>query len=662
MKVDDIKKILVVGAGTMGHGIAEVFAIAGYHVYLSDVSEDILSKSLNNIRWSLSKLKEKDRIKESVDKVLSRIIPVVGLNESIRDADFVVEASPEIIDLKRQIFSTLDKLLSPDTILATNTSTLPITSIAEVTSKPERVVAMHFFNPPVLMELVEVMKGEKTNDEVALTTYELAKKIGKKPILIKKDVPGYVVNNILGAVSGTACLLVEKGLADIKEVDAVTMYKLGFPMGVFILADYSGLDIGYNALRSREKLGLKSNRPPCSMVEEKVKKGELGVKSGKGYYQYPAPGKYQKPEIPRELAEKLNPALILCGAVNVASRMYREGIVSKEEIDLAVKLGLNYPKGIFEYADEIGIDEILSGMKTLKDISSSDFYDPDPLLLEMQKSNELGKKTGKGFYEHKKAEEKKLDTIIVRIEEPIATIILNRPERLNAINGKMSEEITSTLSTLAEDQRIRVVIITGSGKAFSAGADVTGFQQSGSPTSRAIFRKDLFSTVTKFPKPVIAAINGFALGGGLELAMACDIRIASSNAELGQPEINLALIPGGGGTQRLTRLVGRGWAKYIVYSGERISASLAREIGLVEFVVPPEKLEEEAKRIALKIAEKSPLALAAAKLAIDSTEEREISTGLNLESTLFGLLLTSEDSKEGVRAFMEKRKPQFKGV
>ena len=193
MKVEDIKKILVVGAGTMGHGIAEVAAISGYQVYLSDISQDILNNALEKIRWSLSKLQERGQIKESIEAIVSRIKPVVGLDKSVRDADFSIEASPERLDLKRQVFSKLDELLPPHAILATNTSSLPITKIAEATRRPDKVVGMHFFNPPVLMQLVEVMKGEKTSDETAMIVYQLAKRMGKQPIMINKNIPGYIV-------------------------------------------------------------------------------------------------------------------------------------------------------------------------------------------------------------------------------------------------------------------------------------------------------------------------------------------------------------------------------------------------------------------------------------------------------------------------------------
>ncbi|MEM4966429.1 MAG: 3-hydroxyacyl-CoA dehydrogenase, partial [Sulfolobales archaeon] len=407
MKVEDIKKILVVGAGTMGHGIAEVAAISGYQVYLSDISQDILNNALEKIRWSLSKLQERGQIKESIEAIMSRIKPVVGLDKSVSDADFSIEATPERLDLKRQVFSKLDELLPPHAILATNTSSLPITKIAEATRRPDKVVGMHFFNPPVLMQLVEVMKGEKTSDETAMIVYQLAKRMGKQPIMINKDIPGYIVNRILGGINVAACILVEKKVADYKEVDAVARYKLGFPMGVFELLDYTGIDVAYYVSKSREELGIKDDIPICSLIEEKFKKNELGVKTGKGFYTYPG-NKYVKPDIPKELAEKLNPALILAGAINEAARLLRENVASRDDIDLGVRLGLGFPKGIFQYADELGIDAVIKALDELKNLSGYKSYSPDPLLVQMVKENKLGVKTGIGFYQYGKVEEKKL--------------------------------------------------------------------------------------------------------------------------------------------------------------------------------------------------------------------------------------------------------------
>ncbi len=227
----------------------------------------------------------------------------------------------------------------------------------------------------------------------------------------------------------------------------------------------------------------------------------------------------------------------------------------------------------------------------------------------------------------------------------------------------MLKELNTILDEIEEDERIRVIILTGSGRAFSAGADVTGFMGV-TPVKAAIFSRkfqEILSKIEYYTKPVIIAINGYALGGGLEMAMSGDIRIASETAQLGQPEINLGFIPGAGGTQRLSRLTGSSKAKEIIFTGDMISANEALKIGLVNNVVPPEKLEEETRRLALKLAEKPPLALMAAKYAINFGLESNIWTGLAYEASLFGLLFSTDDVVEGVSAFLEKRKPKFKG-
>ena len=662
MRVEDIKKIVIVGAGTMGHGIAEVAAIAGYQVYLVDVAQDILNNALDKMRWSLTKFQEKGQLKESVDTIMSRIITVVGLDKTISDADFAIEAVPERMDMKRQTFSKLDELLPPHAILASNTSSLPISMIAEATKRPEKVVGMHFYNPPALMPLVEVMKGNKTTDETAKITYDLAKRFGKQPIMINKDVPGYIVNRILFQINAAACVLVEKKVADYKEVDAVARYKLGFPMGVFELADYTGIDVGYYISKSWQELGIGDIAPMCSLMEEKFKRNELGVKTGKGFYTYPAPGKYVKPEIPKELAEKLKPELIIAGGVNEATKLLREGVASRDDIDLGVRLGLGFPKGILQYADEVGIDNVVKALEELKSLSGYSIFSPDPLLTQMVSQNKLGLKTGSGFYEYGKVEEKKLNTLIVRIEPPLAWIILNRPERLNALSMELVDELDKTLTDLEARNDVRVVIITGSGRAFSAGADITSFLSLKPIDAVRLNRiRDLANRISLYPKPIIAALNGYTLGGGLELALACDIRIASETAQLGQPEINLGIIPGAGGTQRLPRLIGKGKAKMLIYTGDMISAEDAYKMGLVDMIVPANRFEEEVRRFALKIAEKSPISLMAAKLAIELGSEGSMWSGLEIESSLFGLLFTTNDVAEGIRAFLEKRKPQFKG-
>ena len=666
-----IKTITVVGAGTMGHGIAEVAAAAGFQVYLADINQEILDKALERIRWSLGKLYEKGQLREHPDNVMARIKTVVSLDEkgnysrefaeALSKTDFMIEAIPERLELKQQLFAFADQHAPEHAILATNTSSLPITEIAAATKRPDRVVGMHFFNPPPLMPLVEVIKGEKTSDETVQVTVELAKRMGKQPVVVKKDVPGFIVNRILARIMNEACWTVARGEASIVEVDSALKYKLGFPMGAFELADYSGIDVFYYVFDAMTKRGFKAH--PCPLIKEKFERKEWGVKTGKGFYEYPEPGKYVRPSIPREAGEKVDPLPIIAPGINEAAYLLREGIASRDDIDKAVKLGLGFPKGVFQYADEFGIDKVVEALERLREKTGWEEYEPDPLLRRMVEEGRLGVKTGRGFYEYGSVEEKKMNTIVVRVEPPIAWIVLNRPERLNAISPEMLDELSKALDELEEDERVRVVIITGEGRAFSAGADVTAFTGI-TPVKAMMYSRRFQEVLFKleyYTKPVIAALNGYTLGGGLELAMAADFRIASEMASLGQPEINLGFIPGAGGTQRLPRLVPLSKAKELIYTGDMIPAQEAARIGLVDRVVPPERLEQEARQFALKLAEKPPLALMAAKYAIQIGREAPIWAGMALESSLFGLLFSTEDVVEGVTAFLEKRRPKFKG-
>jgi len=256
------------------------------------------------------------------------------------------------------------------------------------------------------------------------------------------------------------------------------------------------------------------------------------------------------------------------------------------------------------------------------------------------------------------------ETIKIEREGSIVWIILNRPHRLNAFNDTLLKELSEALDTVENDPSIRCVIITGEGdRAFSAGADVTAFPKI-TPVKAEEFSRGgqkVFSKIEEMSKPVIAAINGYALGGGLELALACDFRIASENAELGNPEIILGIIPGWGGTQRLARIVGLRNAKRLVMLGERLKADEALKIGLVDKVVPLEKLREEAKALAQRLAEGPPIAMKYAKHALNFGSQVPLNIGLRLEATLMALLFSTHDAKMGVEAFMSKRKPEFKG-
>ncbi|MEM0497449.1 MAG: 3-hydroxyacyl-CoA dehydrogenase/enoyl-CoA hydratase family protein [Acidilobaceae archaeon] len=671
IKLEDIRVVTVVGAGTMGHGIAELAAIAGFKVYIADINMDILRGALDRIRWSLGKLSERGVLRESIDTIMSRITPIVSIKPDgswsddlarvLSETQFMVEAIPEDLKLKQLLFSHVSLHIPENAILATNTSSLPITEIASVARRPERVVGMHFFNPPVLMPLVEVIRGAYTSDDTVKVTVDMARRLGKTPVVVNKDVPGFIVNRILGRFMNMACYTVDRGLASVEDVDSTVFYTLGFPMGVFELADYSGIDVFYLVTKAMAERGFQVL--PCKLFEDKYNARKYGVKTGEGFYKYPEPGKFVKPAHKRELAGRIDPLLLLSLPISEAAYLLRAGIASKEDIETSVKLGLGWPKGIFELADEYGIDKVVETLSRLKAETQLELFSPDPLLQEMVREGKLGRKSGEGFYKYALVEESIKETIIVKKEKPIAWIILNRPERLNAINPKMLEELSRALDELEEDRDIRVVILKGSGRAFCAGADVTAFAGV-TPIDVIRFSRrfqELTLKIQFYTKPVIATIHGYALGGGLELAMSADIRIASEEAMLGQPEINLGFIPGAGGTQRLARLVGTARAKELIMSGEFIPASEAYKIGLVNRVVKSGTLDDEARNLALKLAEKPPIALTMAKYTIDMGSETSIWQGLMLEAGLFSLLFTTEDVIEGVTAFLEKRRPKFKG-
>jgi enoyl-CoA hydratase len=251
------------------------------------------------------------------------------------------------------------------------------------------------------------------------------------------------------------------------------------------------------------------------------------------------------------------------------------------------------------------------------------------------------------------------ETIILEKEERTAILTFNRPDAMNALNNQTRAEFGQAIRELEQDDTISVLILTGSGKSFVAGSDIKEFNRTTPYSAHNITR--LGQLVENFPKPVIAAVNGFCLGGGCEIAMGCDIIIASEKAKFGQPEINLGIIPGGGGTQRLQRAIGPYRAKEMIFTGDIIRAEEAERIGLVNRVVPMDELMRSVKEIAAKIASKSPAALRLAKTAINRGMQTNLESGLAYERELYSLSLSLEDKEEGVAAFLEKRKPEFKG-
>ena len=355
MKVEDIKKIAVMGAGDMGHGIAEVALLAGYKVSMRDIEQRFIDKGLSRIKESLDKLVEKQKITEENKKaMLANLQTSIDIAESVKNADFVIEAVPETMDLKRQVFQALDAAAPKHTILASNTSTMSITEIASVTKRPKQVVGMHFFNPPVLMKLVEVIKGKNTSDEIMQLTYGLALKMNKAPVRIEKDSPGFIYNRITAPTQILLGLMVERGLATPMEIDAKAK-KAGMPMGPYEIMDYIGLDVSYHIARSFSERLSRDHEPP-SWLKAKVDAGELGKKTGKGIYDWSK----GRPEIDLSKAkEDFDPIVLTALQVNEATKLIEQGVVKRpDDIDKAMVDGGGVAAGPFQLAEEIGYDKL----------------------------------------------------------------------------------------------------------------------------------------------------------------------------------------------------------------------------------------------------------------------------------------------------------------
>lgn len=378
----EIKNITVLGSGIMGHGIAQVSAMSGYNVVLRDIEQKFLDKAMEKIKWSLDKLVSKEKISQSqAEQIYSRIKPVIDLKEAVKDCQLVIEAVPEIMDLKRKVYDELDKVASSDVIFASNTSTLPITEIADTTSRPNRFIGIHFFNPPQLMRLVEVIPGKQTSSEIVDKTVEFVRSVKKEPVLCKKDVPGFIVNRLFIPLVHEACYVMDRQKNQLTEIDSAVKFKLGFPMGIFELADFTGIDVIHKAtveMHQRDKKVIN----PHPKIEQLYNEKKLGQKSGEGFYKY-SDDKYERIPLTEDLAQKCNPIQLVANILNNAAWLVTNKASDIQEIEKAAQLGLGLKKPLFDTAKEYGVSNIVKELESLAS-KYGKFYEPDPLLVSMK--------------------------------------------------------------------------------------------------------------------------------------------------------------------------------------------------------------------------------------------------------------------------------------
>ena len=663
-----VSKAAVVGAGTMGGEIAQAIASSDIPVVLKDIDQKFVDHGLEKARevtkGQLDRLVKKEKLTE--EQAEARLEEVLGLiegttsYESFGDVDFVVEAAPEKLEIKEAVYSELDAVTPGHAILASNTSSLSITEMGDATLRPEKVVGFHFFYPASVMPLVEIIEGEETDPEVVQAAYNFAQAIGKQPITCR-EVPGFVVNRILNSAVGEVWRAQEEQGLSIKKIDEAVAGANVAPMGPFFLVDLLGLDTVFHvAEHLRESYG------DSFYVHEGMRKlvdeGKLGAKSGGSGFYDDGEAQIEGDADPdgEALAE-----LMKLKAVVESCLVLEEGVCTVRDIDLGMMAGagMDPRRGIFPPfmgADMLGLDVVLEKLEAAEEAHGERFAAPI-VLKRLVAQGRLGMKAGQGFYAYPQADEgEQTETVKLETRGDVAIAWLANPP-MNAISPQVIKDLGTVWERVTGSGEVGAMLIASSiPVVFSAGADIKAFSQSDESagaelidTGHTLLREMGLSRVT-----TIAAVNALAFGGGCELAMACNFRIAAESAVFGQPEIKLGLIPGFGGTQRLPRLVGSEKALEMNLIGDAISSGEAEAYGLANRVVPDHELFDTALSWARRLAGQAPVAVEQVKLASD---DPDLEQGIEQEKQGFATAFTSEDAKEGISAFLGKRKPKWQG-
>jgi enoyl-CoA hydratase / 3-hydroxyacyl-CoA dehydrogenase len=658
-------KAAVVGAGTMGGEIAQVIASAGIPVVLKDVEQEFVELGLQKARdvtgAQLANLVNKQKItQEQADaqaaEILGRIHGTTEY-EGFGDVDFVVEAVPERMAIKQAVFAELDALTPGHAILASNTSSLAISEMADATSRPDKVVGFHFFYPASMMRLVEVVEGADTSPATMQTATTFAQTIRKMPIACGEE-PGFVVNRILNSAISEIWRFQEANELSIKAIDDAVAQSRVAPMGPFFLTDLLGLDTVLHVARHLQESYGSQSFYVHQGLEQLVAAGELGAKTGKGFYENGEPRSDGNTEFDHD---ELTQRFVLKALVE-ACLLLEDGMATARDIDLGMMAGAGLIPPPFARADQTGLDVVLEQLERAADEWGEQFTAP-LILRRLVAQGRLGAESGQGFFAYKQPDDgfDQGEAVQLETRDGYAIAWLDRPPA-NSLAPQVIGELGRIWEHVDGDDSIHALIIASANPMlWCAGADIKAFTQMDAATGAKLLdethallrRMESSSTVT------IAAVNAVAYGGGCELAMACDVRIAAQSASFGQPEVNLGIIPGFGGTQRLPRLVGTARALELNLTGDPISADEAYEIGLVTRVVPDHELHDVARAWARKLGGQAPLAVAAIKRT--TAGDADLDEGIAAEKEAFGEVFASADAREGIGAFLGKRSPRWSG-
>jgi enoyl-CoA hydratase/3-hydroxyacyl-CoA dehydrogenase len=646
-------KAAVVGAGTMGGQIAQTIAAAGFPVVLKDINQDLVQAGLDEARkvteGQVGKLVSKERLTAEqgaaqIEEILGRIHGTTSY-EGFGDVDFVIEAVPERMDIKQAVFAELDAVTPGHAILSSNTSSLSIAEIGEATLRPDKVVGFHYFYPASVMPLVEIVEGDETSAETVTAALTFAQAIRKQPIACL-EVPGFVVNRILMASMSELWREQEEKKLSIQAMDEGIGAAGVVPMGPYFLVNLLGLDtVLHVAEHVADSYGEERFYVPKG-IQKLVSEGKLGAKTGGDGVYSPTGEANLKGDADPDVAELVE--LLTLKTFVEAALVLQEGVATHRDIDFGMMAGAE------------GLDSVLERLENAAERYGERFT-PPTILRRLVAQGRLGQKSGQGFYAYPQPDAEQ-PAEVVKLEhrgDGVAIAWLANGQ-MNSISPQVIEDLGKVWQ-VAKDTNVRALVVASSNPfLYSAGADIKAFTSMDAGSGEALIHA-AHALLREFGSDgiaTIAAVNGLAFGGGCELAMACDMRIAARSAIFGQPEIKLGIIPGFGGTQRLPRLVGENKALEMNLVGDPILAEEAFELGLVNRMVDDHELLDTALAWARKLASQAPVALQQIKRVSGAGDLDE---GIEAEKRGFATAFGSEDAKEGISAFLGKRAPRFQG-
>ncbi|MBT3982772.1 MAG: hypothetical protein HOE90_15540 [Bacteriovoracaceae bacterium] len=662
---NSLTKIGVVGAGTMGAAIAQHFMMKGMDVSLVDISSEGLKRGLSNLDTSFDEAVSRKIMKaEKKEQLMSGLKSSTDL-KFLEGREFIVEAIFENLEIKSKLFLDLESIVSESCILASNTSSFSIAKLTEGMKYKGRCLGVHYFFHAAKNKLVEVIKASGTDPEVVTQVVDFYNFIEKCPILTK-DVQGFAVNRFFVPWLNEAARLYDEGIGSTEFIDRVAMETFGVGMGPFALMNATGVPIALHASQTLFDSFGEFYRPSKKLAEQ-VTSGEQWTICGD-----------DKCSDEKSIVR----SRLIAASLGVAAQMVSEGVCDVSSTDLGARLGLRWPAGPFEMMNQIGVKtaiEIVESLFTAYDL-------PVPEIMNQNREGEI-----------------EIDHINTHIFSSTGILEFNRPDSMNALNEQVMACLDLKFKELEQNPQIETIVLTGRGKAFVAGADIKFFvdgiknQQIGKIKDFTVQGQAILSTISNSKKKTIAFLNGLTLGGGLELALSCDYRVACKNAYLSFPETGIGIYPGLGGTQRTTRLVGAGITKYLVATGVMVDANRAYSLGLVDKIIDRPRSfreldglevsthpknenlpEEEFSSFDGKLCEtlwekeifqnhrkylerRAPLALEKAMELVGRGEGVSLEEGLQCEIDSLEWIFSTSDALLGLESVINREKVQFLG-